>query len=173
MREIALTAIGGDRPGIVAAVTEVLLDLGCNLADCSMSLLRDQFAMILLIQAPEGVSLDDVLSALREPADRLALLTMVREVSHAKTPPPSKPYVVSLYGADRPGIVHTVTRAFADKAVNITDFVSHLVDGSYTMMLDIDVPIEIDQDSLSAELQAIAKELGVDVTIRSAEVEEL
>jgi len=39
MREFAITAIGQDRPGIVAGFTEVLLTLGCNLADCSMSLL--------------------------------------------------------------------------------------------------------------------------------------
>ena len=69
MNEIAITAIGRDRPGIVAGFTEVLLSLGCNLADCSMSLLRDQFAMILLVEAPDGVSAGRLDAALQELAD--------------------------------------------------------------------------------------------------------
>jgi len=49
---LAVSAIGADRPGIVAAVTGVLVDRGCNLEDASMSILRGHFAMMLVVAAP-------------------------------------------------------------------------------------------------------------------------
>ena len=54
MAHLAVSAIGSDRPGIVAAVTKVLLDQGCNLEDTSMSILRGHFAMMLVVAAPSG-----------------------------------------------------------------------------------------------------------------------
>jgi len=36
VNEFAVWALGADRPGIVAAVTGVLLRMGCNLKDCSI-----------------------------------------------------------------------------------------------------------------------------------------
>src|SRR5258708_27791760 len=50
----ALALIGVDRPGIVAAVTSALSELGCNLEDVTTSLLRGHFAMVLEFSAPPG-----------------------------------------------------------------------------------------------------------------------
>lgn len=173
MREVAITAIGADRPGIVAAVAEVLFDLGCNLADCSMNLLRDQFAMILLVQLPDAVSTEQLDAALRVPSERLDLLTQVREVAHHEAAHSAMPFVVSLYGADRPGLVYRVAQALANKNINITDLISHLADGVYTMILDIDIPAGVDPQSISSQLKEIAQELNVDLTFRAGESDEL
>ena len=43
-----LSAIGKDRPGIVADVSEVIYGCGGNIEDSSMSLLRNHFALLLL-----------------------------------------------------------------------------------------------------------------------------
>src|SRR5258707_12942623 len=48
MYEYAITVIGHDRPGIIADVSAVLADLGLNLTDSSMTLLRGHFAMTLI-----------------------------------------------------------------------------------------------------------------------------
>jgi glycine cleavage system transcriptional repressor len=49
MLRFAVSVFGRDRPGIVAAVTRVLADAGCNLEDTSMTILRGHFAMMLVI----------------------------------------------------------------------------------------------------------------------------
>jgi len=174
MNEIAITAIGRDRPGIVAGFTEVLLSLGCNLADCSMSLLRDQFAMILLVEAPDGVSAGRLDAALQEPAERLDLLVTTREIHGGEGPPDAAPFVVSVYGKDRPGIVHAVSEALAGMGINITDLRSHLAgEDLYAMILDVALPPSLDPDDAAARLRAVASELGVSLTFRSAEAAEL
>ena len=174
MNEIAITAIGRDRPGVVAGFTEVLLSLGCNLSDCSMSLLRDQFAMILLVEAPDDVSAGRLDAALQEPAERLDLLVTTREIHGGEGPPDAAPFVVSVYGKDRPGIVHAVSEALAGMGINITDLRSHLAgEDLYAMILDVALPPSLDPGDLAARLRAIASELGVSLTLRSAEAAEL
>jgi glycine cleavage system transcriptional repressor len=174
MHEFAITAIGRDRPGIVAGFTQVLLALGCNLADCSMSLLRNEFAMILLVEAPEDVGAERLDAALQEPARALDLLVTTREFEEVPVPEGDLPFVVSVYGKDKPGIVHTVSRALADMDVNITDLRSHLAgEDLYAMVLDVAVPPALHPEEVAARLQAISQELGVSLTFRSAEAAEL
>ena len=53
MEHLALSAIGRDRPGIVAAVTRVLLDHGVNVEDSQMTILRGHFTMTLILGVPD------------------------------------------------------------------------------------------------------------------------
>ena len=174
MHDLTVSAIGEDRPGIVAAVTGVLLEHGCNLADCSMSLLRRQFAMILLVEAPDELSDEGLASALQEPAGRLGLVTSVRRVAHAETSSSGRPHVVSVYGPDRPGIVHRVASVLAARGANVTDLMSRLAgDGLYTVVVDVDLPDETDAGEVADELRAAAREMGVEITFRPSETGEL
>src|SRR5438309_10716982 len=101
MHEFAITAIGQDRPGIVAGFTQVLLALGCNMADCSMSLLRNEFAMILLVESPHSVGGDWLNTALEERARRVDLVVRTWELEAVLGSCGDLPYVVCLYGQDR------------------------------------------------------------------------
>jgi glycine cleavage system transcriptional repressor len=174
MRDVAITAVGQDRPGIVAGVTGVLYDLGCNLADCSMSLLRDQFAMILLVEAPEDLDDAAIDERLGEVAQRLGLVLQVAPAGMREPTPSERSYVVSVYGPDRPGIVHGISKVLAGSDVNITNLVSHLVDESlYTTVLDVDLPAGLDASVLEVALEEEARTLGVDVSIRPREAPSL
>ena len=54
MRSFVLALTGRDRPGIVAAVTGVLLDHGLNLEDAEMAILRGHFAVMLVLTRRTG-----------------------------------------------------------------------------------------------------------------------
>src|SRR5205823_2219866 len=51
----ALSAIGRDRPGIVADLAELIYECDCNLEDSSMTILGSEFAVLLLLsgEAPD------------------------------------------------------------------------------------------------------------------------
>src|SRR6266481_3460631 len=51
---VAVTAVGADRPGIVAAVSRVLYDIGGNIEDSRMAILGGHFAMVLIVALPQG-----------------------------------------------------------------------------------------------------------------------
>src|SRR5688500_18220574 len=52
-RWFALSAIGQDRPGIVADLAELIYECDCNLEDSSMTILGTEFAVLLLLSSQQ------------------------------------------------------------------------------------------------------------------------
>ena len=121
MHELAITAIGADRPGVVAAITGALTDLDGNLEDTSMTILGGRFAMVMIVAVPDHLDAEQVRSALAGPAAEVGLDIAVHPSDTASEALEGEPWSVTVYGADRPGIVHRFARALSDRSVNITD----------------------------------------------------
>jgi glycine cleavage system transcriptional repressor len=168
---VAVTAFGVDRPGIVAAVTGVLMRHGGNLEDTAMTQLGGHFAMMLIVEVPDEESADALEHALVADAGGLDLTVAVRPIVEA---PPDhaegSAWAVSLYGADRPGIVHRVATALAHHQGNIVDLSTRVIgrDASpaYVLLLEVLLPASADAVALGEELEALAGELGVDIHLR-------
>jgi glycine cleavage system transcriptional repressor len=162
----ALAAIGRDRPGIVAAVAQVLYEHGCNVEDSSMTLLRGNFSIMLILESPEATTAASLDEALRPACTDMGLTYTVRDVEDtAQTPHPS--HVLTVYGADKPGILYQVTTALADEGVNITDLNSRLVGAEepvYAVMLELAIPGDV--ATIETRLTEIAASIGVDLTLR-------
>ncbi len=180
MAHVAVTAVGADRPGIVAAVTRVFVDHGCNLEDSSMTILRGLFAMMLVVDAPPGVGAEELESALAGPAGDLDLMVAVRpvaEVDAAEADPgaASDPWAVSVYGVDRPGIVHGIAELLAGQGVNITDLSTRVVGDPdrpvYAMLLEVSLPTDVDPENLRGRLTTAAADLGVDVSFHRSDAD--
>jgi len=174
----AVTAVGTDRPGIVAAVTRVFVEHGCNLEDSSMTILRGQFAMMLVIDAPPGVVAAGLEAALIGPADDLGLVVIVRHAEDPDLPEVSADggsWTVSVHGADHPGIVHGVAALLAGHAVNIVDLSTRVVgdvaDPGYVMILEVTLPAEVDPRDLEHTLAVTAAELGVTCRLHPSEAD--
>ena len=174
---VAVTAIGVDRPGIVAAVSEVLFAHEGNIEDSRMAILGGHFAMMLIVALPEGSNPAALEQALAVPAGALDLVIAVRPV--AETSPERAagvPYVVTVYGADHPGIVHRITKALAERGANITDLATHVLAGPtpvYVMIMELTLSPDADGAAVEADLKALAGELDVDVSVRAIEAETL
>ena len=166
VNELAITVIGPDRTGIVADVAEALSGLGANLTDSTMTRLRGHFAMTLVCS---GASAESVQRALAPLSADGRLLATVREVQpEADAAAAGAPYLVSVHGADRLGIVAAVTRVVAASGGNITDLTTRLAGPLYVLVAEVDVPPGA-ADGLAARLADAANELGVDVSLRSAD----
>jgi glycine cleavage system transcriptional repressor len=169
MSLLAVTVIGHDRPGIIADVTGLLADLGGNLEDSTMTLLRGHFAMMLIVSCDADMA--GVEQALAPVTADGTLIVSVREVPPEPDALPLGPaHVLTVHGADRPGIVSHVTRVIADAGGNITDLTTRLLPGPlYLLVAEVDLPSGVDAQALSSRLRAVADELGVDATLRPAE----
>jgi glycine cleavage system transcriptional repressor len=169
MREVAITAVGSDRPGIVAAISETLLGLGGNLADCRAALLRGSFAIVVVAAVPDTVSEDDVRAALAPVARELGLGVWVGAAAPPAPHPPGERCVISVYGADHPGIVAGVTRALADRGVNVLDLSSRLVGDPpvYVLGLEVELPPGLTAGRLERELRPVASGQGLELSLES------
>jgi glycine cleavage system transcriptional repressor len=168
MSQLAVTVIGPDRPGIIADVTEALAQTGVNLEDSTMTLLRGHFAMMIVCSGPY----DEVEEALEPLRGELVITVrqMGPEHAHAAI---GAPYILSVHGADRPGIVAAVTRMIASVGGTITDLTTRLVGALYVLTAEVELPASAELGMLQRALEITAEELGVGVTLRPAESDDL
>ncbi|MEW5838746.1 MAG: ACT domain-containing protein [Pseudomonadota bacterium] len=114
-----LTLVGPDRPGIVAAVSRVLLGAGAELGEASMMRLGGLFTIMLMVGLDgDGVNLKGLLESVR---NEFKLRVHVDELNaglHRRIEPDVR---ITVYGADRTGIVFEVTDALAHAGLSITD----------------------------------------------------
>ncbi|MDZ4837235.1 MAG: ACT domain-containing protein [Candidatus Melainabacteria bacterium] len=176
---IVLTGVGRDRVGIVAELSQVLFEFGCNLLDSSMTLLRGEFAVILMAQLPETHTLIQLRERLNQAEAALGMQVFVRELSDAsldEDDDEGHPYIISVYGGDRPGIVAGITKALQTLSINITDVATKRTRSEqsiFMMVLEVTAPITITESELRQSLNKVSAQLGVDVSIQSLEVVEL
>jgi glycine cleavage system transcriptional repressor len=165
---LAVTVIGRDRPGIIAEVTAVLARVGMNLEDSTMTLLRGHFAWVLVAAGPPSAAALD--AALAPVTADGSLLIWVREVpADVEEGYPGQPFVVSVHGGDRPGIVSLVAATLAAAGGNITDLTTRLVGGLYVAVAEVTLPVGADAGDVARALAEVGRHLSVDVTIRPQE----
>ncbi len=180
MKHFALTAVGRDRPGIVAAVSRTLLEHSVNIEDSQMTILRGHFTMVLVVAPSDGSDVERLrgdLDAVRLELD-LEVLNLSPLADADPSAEPSPTHIVTLYGADHPGIVHAATAVLAERGVDITDLTTKLVGAGgdppiYALMMEIAPPEGLEAPELESALQAAAREQGVDLTIRQLDEEVL
>ncbi|MEW6582169.1 MAG: ACT domain-containing protein [Actinomycetota bacterium] len=174
MREVVITAVGTDRPGIVASITEALLDLGGNLADCRAALLRGSFAIVVAATLPVDVPEQDLRAALAGRTGDLGLDVWIGPAAAPAHHEPLERCVISVYGADHPGIVAAVSRALADREVNIVDLSSRVVGDPaiYVLGLEVELPRDLDPEGLRRYLEPVARAQGVELSVE-AEAEDI
>jgi glycine cleavage system transcriptional repressor len=175
VNEVAVTAVGTDRPGIVAALTGALLEIGGNLEDARAALLRGSFATVLAVAVPDEIGPEQVEAALRPVADELGLGLWVGPAAPRRPGPPLDRCVLSVYGADHPGIVHGFSRALADRAANVVDLTARLVGDPpiYVLGIEVELPPGLDATALRAALGPVAEEHGLEMTLEAEEDEVL
>lgn len=71
-----ITVLGADKIGIVAGITEAIAKCGGNIIDISQTILREFFAMIMLVEVDE--SFDLLKQSLDEKGEELGVQIMVQ-----------------------------------------------------------------------------------------------
>jgi len=180
----ALSAVGVDRPGIVASVSGVLVELGCNLEDSTMSILQGHFAMLLVVQAPDAVTTGVLQDAVAPVAERFGLVAVVRAFDEIDELAPGRPgdagapgggaqvegWTIAVHGTDRIGIVHGVATALEAVGGNVVDLTTHLVGEPdaplYVMTVRATLPAGPAGDVAAARVLRAAEDLGVHCAVR-------
>ena len=180
MRHFAVSAVGRDRPGIVAAVAEALLAHEGNIEDSQMAILRGHFTLTLIVSGPDGADAERLAADLAKVKDAVGLdalsFSEVTGIDPSSEPAPS--HIVSVYGVDHPGIVHAVSTALAERGISITDLETRLAGGAesepvYAMLLEVAVPPAADAAEIERDLKETARAQDVELSFRPLELDAL
>lgn len=116
----------------------------------------------------------DVEAALASLAGDGSLTVTVREVQPgAATPADVSPWVLTVHGGDRTGIVSSIVAEVAAVGGNVTDLTTRLAGDLYLLVAEIDLPASADPGALTAAVREVATRLGVEASLRPADTDEL
>lgn len=165
-REIVLSMIADDHPGIVQTLAETIAAHGGNWLDGSMSHLGGKFAGIVLLEVAEDHEreLEDALRSL----DRRGL-----QIAFERTAP-SRPrachYVmVNIVANDRPGIVGEISDLLARHDINIETLTTSVADTPmssghlFKARFQANLPEAMSYDDLQQVLESASDDLMVEL----------
>jgi len=178
-RWFALSAIGRDRPGIVADLASLIYESDCNLEDSSMTILGSEFAVLLLLSS-EDPEVERRLAAGCKRLEWEKRLTVFFRPLEGEPPfgGPGRrtvPMECVVTGVDKAGIVARVARALAEHDVNITALQTQTRPQAetgtpmFTMRVRMALPPQLARSALRERLEQVATELHVDLQLRDVD----
>ncbi|MCP3990744.1 MAG: ACT domain-containing protein [Actinomycetia bacterium] len=184
MTSLVLTVIGDDQAGLVDALSGVIAEHGGNWQKSHMTQLAGKFAGIVLVTVADAKA-DDLVAALAPLEDRGLLDITVEVVAGADEAEGAesaqdeedgatgsaarRSYSLHLVGQDRPGIVHDISQALAERGVSISDLVTATTSAPmaggllFEAEATLDLPAQVSLEELREALEALANELMVDI----------
>ena len=166
MRNIIISAIGTDRPGIVSELSGVITSHGGNVEESRMSRLGSDFAIIMLVTvAPDWEeSLEVALKSITE-------LTITTKPTKLPQVSDGSQFRIDLSGADNEGIVKVLSKYLAEKSINILEMETHTsqapVSGTPLFNLNafVSIPNDVEEKLIQSDLSQIAQNLGVEIRL--------
>lgn len=169
LARLVLTVVGPDRPGLVDALAAAIARAGGSWQKSRMSRLSGHFAGIVEVEVPASE-----LYALRDGLDALSArglsISLTRTESPEREAPP-RVAQLAFVGQDRPGLVQAIAHVLAARGVNVDELETHTflapMSGVQVFEADVNVhlPAGLDLAALRSELEAVARDLVVDVQL--------
>jgi glycine cleavage system transcriptional repressor len=176
-RKYLLTAFSEDRPGIVASISRLIYENGCNLEDSAMTNLSGEFAILLLFSSlangDNGSLLDKMIAECRRLERDEGITAYIRPIDVDRQRPKTDIVrkTIDVEGQDQAGIVYKISRYLADTQINISHLDSQVQlspeSGAalYCMRIQVEIPKELPLVKVEEALAEIGDELNVEVTL--------
>jgi len=176
MQHYLIAVQGPNRTGMVAEVTGLLYRHGVNITDSSMTTLRSEFTMMLVVQLPESLSATSFEQALERLGDEnmtISLRTLSAAEASMRTAETQPNYSLSVLGQDQTGMIYRFSELLASQGANLSDVHTQLLDGShspplYAMILELHLPAR-QAELLQVAIDKLADEMGVDADLHTLE----
>ncbi len=170
-----LTFIGDDRPGLVEELAQVVENNAGNWHESRLSQLAGKFAGLVLVSVPpqQAVGLEADLSDLTSAGLEVKMTpaTAGGERTATVVDASGKPIVLSVMGPDRPGIVREISRALAQRQINVTSMDSHVDSAAmsgemlFSARIDAQITHSTDLEDLSDTLDDIAEQMTLEIDL--------
>jgi glycine cleavage system regulatory protein len=167
---LVLTVIGDDKPGLVESLAQVIARNHGNWLESNMSHLAGKFAGILRVSV-DDTHADALMNDLQQLSDSPVKLKVMVEKAIGAAPEKLRSLRLKLVGNDRPGIIKEISRALAAQHVNVEELLTQCSsapmsgDMLFHAQAILKVPASLDIDGLQAELERLADDLIVEVSL--------
>jgi len=173
-KQMIISVMSKDRPGIIADITGAIYQLEGDLADLNQSILCGYLNMILIATFDAEVTPEDVMariSHIKTPVKfEVNVKVMDEPIDVCYYPLPSETYIMTARGKNKSGLVYSVSRFCYSHNINIRDLATTLRDDQYTMMLQLDLSQVESLEKLQEDLAEFSKTSGLKVMLQHNDI---
>jgi glycine cleavage system regulatory protein len=168
---LVLTVVGDDRAGLVAALADVVSAHGGNWEHSQLAELAGTFAGIVVVSVPED-RVDDLTAALGQ-LDGLLKVT-AHHGSESTDAVQPRELTINVLGNDHPGIVRDISAVLTRHGLSIDLLTSESREAPmsggrlFEARVVARVPGDADPAAIKADLERLAAEILVDITLDDA-----
>lgn len=167
-QSIVISVLGNDSPGLVEALSKIIVAHDGEWVESRMASLAGKFAGILRVDLPQQhvEAFQEALSS----ADKLGLSVIFEQSNHAENPAENV-FHIELIGQDQPGIIHRISSELAKLTASVDELHTEVVEASMSgeSLFKVDMTLHVSSEVNSAEirevLEALANELIVDIDL--------
>ena len=171
-KNLVITALGNDKPGIVNELSKAILDHGGNITESRMMVLGGEFAIMLLITGNQE-NIEKVNAAIESIGKSLELTLIAKETQPQEKPIKRLPYQVTVVSMDHPGIVHNISDFLLSHNLNIEEIetttypAAHTGTPMFSLEMTISIPADSSVRSLRDEFITFCDDLNLDANLES------
>ncbi|MCC6580375.1 MAG: hypothetical protein IT440_08020 [Phycisphaeraceae bacterium] len=162
-----LTVLTRDRVGIISGITSSLAAVEARVVQMSQTVVCDYFTIVVAVALSKQTDSDRLRDDIRIAIGGESLVVhIVPYVAGSAPVRRGERYILTGIGAYRPGVMHAITHAVADKGVNIVDL-SAVSDGQrVTLVAELDVPSTVSLDQLQIDLTYAGQEYDLGIRLQ-------
>jgi glycine cleavage system transcriptional repressor len=172
---VVLSALGPDRPGLVADLTSYVTERKGNVEESRMLILGAEFGVLVLVSGAQAA-----IDAITRDVKQLEAATGANVIVRRTKSPEEhrrgerKPVLIVAESFDRVGIVNAVARAVQDLGLNIVSLETSAVEAPFTgaTLFKIEARVDVPRGKSLADIRNAMNEVatreGLDIEITSA-----
>lgn len=171
LKNLILTLISDDKPGIVEIISRVIANHEGNWLDSQLAHLGGKFAGVIRVQIDEAQQ--QQLASGLEKLESQSIKVFIDECVQEETAPAEiKTLSFIATGPDRPGIVREISSALAHYRINLEKLDTRLSSMPYSgePLFEAEgimaIPADLNRSELDERLDTIANELAMDIVLR-------
>jgi len=174
-KEMIISVMSKDRPGIIADITGAIYRLGGDVADLNQTVLCGYLTMILSASFDPEVTKEYLLAAISHIKTSCKFEVSIKELSveeqKEELRPPEETYILTVQGPNKSGIVHGISLFCFTHNINIFDLATTLRDDQYTMALQLDLKrCTCSLATLQKELEEYSQQSGLTIMMQHNDI---
>ncbi|MCH1921037.1 glycine cleavage system transcriptional repressor [Shewanella sp. A3A] len=165
---LVVTAMGTDRPGLVARLAKLASDCDCDIVDSRMAGFGNEFTIIMMMSG-SWPAITQLESQLPQLSVELELLTVMKRTSKHTPQNYASRLEVTLHGLDQRGTLRKITAFLAERSLDLGAVRSFSTDddaNTQHLFLAINIPENVNLEDLEQSIAAEAQALNLSCSIK-------
>jgi len=173
-KQLVISVMSKDRPGIIADITTVIFDLGGDLADLNQSVLGGYFTMLLIAEFDEKITPEDLFAGFSHIQSETKLEAIIKEMEIKleveRAHLPQETFIITGQGVNRKGMVKILGDFFYSKNINVLDLVTTRENEKYTMIFQVDLTHLDSMEEFRGDLAALGSKEKLNLVLQHNDI---